>query len=86
MTDNVTNYHRVPKKQWAKWTETGRMTFNVVYGHMMTEAWAYRHPKAEAVPPAHWSTTAWNAAWIAADAASGLMADDEHVSVVEVAA
>ena len=67
----MTNRYRVPKKQWKKWSEQARRVFNEVYYTMRNNKQTlFLHPKATPVPKAQWNTTAWNAAWIAADAAN----------------
>jgi DNA topoisomerase IB len=65
MTKNI---NRVPKKQWSKWSDRARVIFNRCYGFFMGNQDISNHPKAKKLPPAHWKTVAWNAAWIAADA------------------
>jgi hypothetical protein len=65
------NINKVPLVQWRRWDDTGRRTFNQLYGVMVDEQFLFVHPKAAAVPPKHWNTVAWNAAWTAADAATG---------------
>lgn len=62
------NQNRVPKKQWRRWSETARRVFNETYRFMMSNKRLMLHPKQEPPKPYHWKTTAWNAAWIAADA------------------
>jgi hypothetical protein len=44
------------------------MTFNRVYDYMVNNQWAMLHPKQPLALPNYWKTTAWNSAWIAADA------------------
>jgi hypothetical protein len=68
------NSNKVPQKKWSKWSQRARFVFNEVYGAMSKNAWAFQHPALSKTPPkaAHWKTTAWNAAWIAADAADSL--------------
>jgi len=45
--------------------------FNETFETMSDNQGLFRHPKTAAVPQAQWTTTAWNAAWIAADAVVG---------------
>lgn len=61
------NEHRVPKRQWRKWTCVGRHVFNLTYEAMQENPGFYRHPKDPPVSKRFSGTTAWNAAWIAAD-------------------
>jgi hypothetical protein len=68
---SVTNTHRVPVKTWRKWSEASQAVFLKVYGQMRAQPEYFWHPKAPAVGAAHWKTTAWNAAWIAAEAVDG---------------
>lgn len=65
------NTFKVPLKQWRKWTPAARKVFNEVYDTMVNNQGLFQHPKTAAVPQAQWTTTAWNAAWIAADAVVG---------------
>lgn len=73
----IKNSYRVPKDRWTTWTETARRVFNMTYRFMMENQWAMLHPKQEPPKPAHWKTTSWNSAWVAADAA-----DNEIPSLV----
>lgn len=61
------NTYSVPKKQWAKWNGRARYTFNYVYDLMTMDQSMYLHPEDTPAPDSYWSTTAWNAAWIAAE-------------------
>lgn len=65
----VGNRHKVPKKQWAKWTNLGKKVFNEVYENMRDQG-LYSHTDAVLVPKAHWNVTRYNAAFVAACAAS----------------
>lgn len=62
------NLYRVPKKQWRRWSMKARRAFNHLYGLMMRSPSLFRHPKAIRENAQHWKTTAWNSAWLAADA------------------
>lgn len=62
------NIYRVPDRQWRKWSALGRQVFNEVYSSMVKGQWIFLHPKQEKMSRSHWKTTAWNAAWTAADA------------------
>jgi len=69
----VVNKHKVPTRQWTKWSNHARKVFNNVYQSMRpTMQFAYTHPMAAPVPKKHWDTTRWNAAWTAADSADGM--------------
>lgn len=64
------NVHKVQLKQWRKWSPEARGVFNYVYGVMVADQRIFLHPKSKGQSKLHWKTTAWNAAWIAADAAT----------------
>jgi hypothetical protein len=70
------NCNRVPKRQWAKWSEESRAAFNEVYGFMTVNPRLMSHPQMAPMDVEHWSTICWNAAWLAADAAAGLSLQD----------
>lgn len=61
------NTHKVPKKQWRRWSEDARRVFNSVYSAMVENKQFFAHPDAPVVADQHWDTTAWNAAWHAAE-------------------
>lgn len=61
------NKNRVPVSQWRKWDEAERSLFNTLYSYMYDNMELFLHPKQKAPEHLHWKTTAWNAAWIAAD-------------------
>lgn len=67
---NATNVNRVQQRQWRKWDKAARIVFNAVYRFMRHNQALATHPDAAKVPLKHWRTTAWNAAWVAADAAN----------------
>ena len=73
--DDCANRYKVPKKQWGRWSKFQRSMFNRVHSAMIHNSALFRHPEAEPIPASHWKTTAWNAAWEAASAASSL---DNH--------
>ncbi len=64
----IENMWKVPRAQWKKWGIAQRHVFNDVMGTMMKNPKLFQHPKAAPVTEPHWKTTAWNAAWMAADA------------------
>lgn len=77
------NNHKVPLKQWKRWTPAARKVFNETYETMLENQGLFLHPKSAAIPQAQWKTTAWNAAWTAADAAVGaVLRDGDEVSDV----
>lgn len=65
----IPNTHRVPPKQWRKWSQRSKIVFNDLYALLRRNQAIFTHPKADVIPDKHWSTIAWNAAWEAADAA-----------------
>lgn len=73
------NNHKVPLKHWRKWTPQARKVFNETYETMLENQGLFLHPKQATVPQAQWKTTAWNAAWTAADAVVGAALQDGDV-------
>lgn len=69
VTKSRSNVYGVPMKQWTKWGVLARQVFNEVYSSMVGNQWVFLHPRQEKMSRSHWKTTAWNAAWTAADAA-----------------
>lgn len=64
---------KVPKKQWSKWSKRAQAVFNRCYKFFRTSQWAMVHPKAPTLNARLWDTTAYNAAWIAADAVDNIV-------------
>ena len=62
------NTHRVPPKQWKKWSEHARRVFNDLYSVARRNQRLFRHTHATEVPDKHWAVTVWNLCWEAADA------------------
>lgn len=60
------NRYKVPKRQWRKWCDLSRLTFNEVYGMMVLNQKLFLHPETAKAPKKRWKTTCWNAAWTAA--------------------
>lgn len=73
------NIHKVPLKHWRKWTPQARKVFNETYETMLENQGLFLRPKQATVPQAQWKTTAWNAAWTAADAVVGAAPRDGDV-------
>ena len=65
-TDTEDNDYDVPKKQWDRWTFAERKVFNIVFSSMTDDPKLFQHPDAN-IKYEHWVTTAWNAAWNAAE-------------------
>lgn len=63
----VENYYSVNKKQWKKWNDTERQCFIDLYESMIESPWIYIPVEERDTPPAFYETTAWNAAWMAAE-------------------
>ena len=61
------NKFKVPKKQWKKWNEAEQELFNSLFEHMNSNQDLYKHPALGSSDSDKWNTTAWNAAWMAAD-------------------
>jgi hypothetical protein len=70
------NKNRVPKKQWRRWSPLARRVFNDTYDFVVNNPKLMRHPKQPPVKLEYWETTAWNAAWIAADAVDECIPDE----------
>lgn len=68
----VENAHKVPARQWGKWEAQARAVFNETYITMKQNKELFLHPKQDAPRDEYWNTTAWNAAWTAADAVNRL--------------
>ena len=66
----VQNKHKVPKSQFKKWSPRAQETFNSLFEYMVKNQPFFSHPKAETSRD-HYATTAWNAAWTAADIVDG---------------
>jgi hypothetical protein len=66
------NDYKVPAKKWRRWSATARRVFNQVC-HDLDGAWEMLAPGDElpTVKPRARRVFAFNAAWIAADAANG---------------
>ncbi len=65
---SVENEYNVPTDKWDKLSEEQRSRFNTVYSSMRLSPSLFTHPNAVTVPAEHWTTIAWNAAWVAAGA------------------
>lgn len=59
---------KVGKGQWKRWTPQAQRVFNYLYPLMLENKSLFVHPKADYVQDVLWKTTAWNAAWMAAEA------------------
>lgn len=68
------NTHRVPVKQWYRWSDVAKRVFNSVYEQMTKKTEMFLHPDSCMPISKHWKTTCWNAAWTAADAVDNLVA------------
>jgi hypothetical protein len=71
------NTHKVPARQWRKWPDICQRVFNETYAVMINNQDLFLHPKGQMAPEQQWKTTAWNAAWIAAEACKNALKDIE---------
>jgi hypothetical protein len=67
----VRNKYKVPLKQWKKWSLDSKLLFNLVYSQMVNNQFLYTHPKGIINKQWAWRTTAYNAAWTAAETLRG---------------
>lgn len=68
----VKNKHKVPLKQWNKWSNHARRVFNtMMYSLRPSIQHIFLHPDAPVAKKEHWNTTRWNVAWTAAEAVKG---------------
>lgn len=70
-TGSFTNDFDVPADVWGSWTDRAKDVFNRLYWYMIQNQSIFKHPQAPVLEDEHWKTTAWNAAWIAANATDG---------------
>lgn len=61
------NTYKVQKKQWEKWDENEQYIFNSLFEMMLNNQSLFKHPGADYLLAEFWTTTAWNAAWMAAN-------------------
>ncbi len=67
----VGNKHKVPKKQWNKWSNHAKRVFNDVYMALrISKQPLLIGPFAPLRPVREWQVLRWNVAWEAADAAN----------------
>lgn len=63
----VYNTHRVPRRQWNKWSLVAHHVFNKTYEEMVRMGPAVCAPQMKAeVTEKDWNTISWNAAFTAA--------------------
>lgn len=62
------NRFKVPKKQWQKWSTLAQAVFNQTFAIMTLNQKLFLHPEDTKRPKKYWRTTAYNAAWTAAEA------------------
>lgn len=63
----IDNIYKVSKKQWKKWNPQEQTLFNELHWYMIENQHLFKHPLGAAQVDKIWKTTAWNAAWMAAD-------------------
>lgn len=61
------NINKVQNRQWRKWNQQARYTFNSVFNASEYQA-SLSHPLCETMPDNQWHTLRWNFAWLAAEA------------------
>jgi hypothetical protein len=79
----IPNTHRVPPKQWKKWSQRAKIVFNDLYHLLRNHQKIFMHPKAAVIPDTHWATIAWNASWEAADATNEIHGSLQRGDVVQ---
>jgi hypothetical protein len=63
------NTYRVPQKKWTRWSAQAKGVFNTVYKAIRGDHRTLFPTAAQHLPAQSVQVIAWNAAWIAADAA-----------------
>ena len=71
------NTHKVPARQWKKWPDICQRVFNETFGTMTANKNLFFHPGQDEPRDEYFKTTAWNAAWTAADATLQALKDIE---------
>ncbi len=61
------NKHKVPLKQWRRWSLVAQGVFNDTFDAMRPLRPDFFHPTAQVQTVEQWRTTCFNAAWIAAE-------------------
>ena len=69
------NKYKVAARKWRNWPDLCQRVFNDVYEMMHDNQTLFLHPKTAWVYEPQWKTTAWNAAWTAADATQKALKD-----------
>jgi hypothetical protein len=67
------NTYKVPVKQWKKWNDIAKKTFNITYFNIKACYNTFLHPKTGKITKEEHITIAWNSAWIAADAVTDIL-------------
>lgn len=66
--DAVENVHKVPSKQWKKWSPDQRKLFNGVRSKLLLMGPQITlPPEVRSMSKKHFDVIAWNSAWTAAD-------------------
>lgn len=65
------NKFEVDADVWSGWSETAQRVFNYLFWYMLQNQDLFKHPKAPLLEHEQWKTTAWNAAWVAANGVDG---------------
>lgn len=65
---NPINVHKVPVKQWNKWSVQQRILFNGLHSFMLENSDVVINPAhVEKMGKSVWEIISWNAAWMATD-------------------
>lgn len=75
------NINKVPNRQWRKWNQQARFTFNSVFNDSGIHQ-VMKHPLSEPLPEQQWLTVRWNFAWIAAEAVHKSTKDASDAAIV----
>lgn len=66
-TRSRANLYHVPADKWEEWSVEAREVFNYLYSLMRANQNLFLHPEGVRNSRRCWNTTAWNAAYEAAD-------------------
>ena len=69
------NTHKVSARKWRNWPDICQRVFNETFETMEQNQTLFLHPETPWQYGDKWRTTAWNAAWTAADACQHALKD-----------
>ena len=75
----IKNLYNVNRKDWKKWSDIAKKTFNKVFDFAIEHPNILLHAKQEKPKARHWKVLAWNFAWIAADAVDDALPTEEEL-------